>query len=87
MPCDRLFGQDGQLRCSALGKLVRGPMPPAANKVGWDDTVRVDPGTIAGIIVKFEGYTGRCVCHCHLLEHAANEVMRPLEVVARQRSG
>lgn len=33
------------------------------------------------IIVRFEGYTGRYVWHCHVLEHAANEMMRPFEVV------
>lgn len=37
--------------------------------------------------MKFDGYPGRSVWHCHLLEHAANEMMRPFEVVARQRSG
>jgi spore coat protein A len=26
---------------------------------------------------------GRYVWHCHLLEHAANEMMRPFEVVAK----
>jgi spore coat protein A len=55
----------------------------APNEAGWKDTVRVDPGTISRIIMKFEGYPGRCVWHCHLLEHAANEMMRPLEVVPR----
>jgi spore coat protein A len=34
------------------------------------------------IIARFEGYAGRYVWHCHLLEHAANEMMRPFEVVA-----
>jgi spore coat protein A len=37
------------------------------------------------IIVRFEGYAGRYVWHCHVLEHAANEMMRPFEVVARRR--
>jgi len=62
-------------------------MPPAPNEAGWKDTVRVDPWTTTRIIVKFEGYTGRYVWHCHLLEHAANEMMRPFEVVPRQSSG
>ncbi|HEY3939257.1 MAG TPA: multicopper oxidase domain-containing protein [Bryobacteraceae bacterium] len=33
-------------------------------------------------IVRFEGFTGRYVRHCHVLEHEDNEMMRPFEVVA-----
>jgi spore coat protein A len=62
-------------------RLVGKPVPPEPNEAGWKDTVRADPGMITRIIVKFEGYTGRYVWHCHLLEHAANEMMRPFEVV------
>ncbi|HEY3936234.1 MAG TPA: multicopper oxidase domain-containing protein [Bryobacteraceae bacterium] len=29
----------------------------------------------------FEGFTGRYVWHCHMLEHEDNEMMRPYEVV------
>jgi spore coat protein A len=82
----QLFDAD-EYRTSGKLELVRTPMPPAANEAGWKDTVRVDPGTITRIIVKFEGYAGRYVWHCHLLEHAANEMMRPLEVVAQRTSG
>jgi spore coat protein A len=81
----QLFDAD-EYRTSGKLELVRAPMPPALNEAGWKDTVRVDPGTITRIIVKFEGYTGRYVWHCHLLEHAANEMMRPFEVVARPTS-
>ena len=54
----------------------------AANELGWKDTVRVDPFSVTRIIVKFEGYTGRYVWHCHLLEHEDNEMMRPYIVTA-----
>jgi spore coat protein A, manganese oxidase len=81
----QLFDAD-EYKTSGKLELVRAPMPPAPNEAGWKDTVRVDPGTITRIIVKFEGYTGRYVWHCHLLEHAANEMMRPFEVVARSSS-
>jgi spore coat protein A, manganese oxidase len=61
------------------GKIVlTGPavtLPP--NELGWKDTVRVDPFTVTRIIVKFEGYAGRYVWHCHMLEHEDNEMMRP----------
>ena len=51
------------------------------NETGWRDTVRVDPMTVTRIIVKFEGFAGRYVWHCHILEHEDNEMMRPYEVV------
>jgi len=57
-------------------------MPPDANEIGWKDTVRADAGMVTRIIVRFEGYTGRYVWHCHILEHEDNEMMRPYEVVA-----
>jgi spore coat protein A, manganese oxidase len=58
------------------------PEPAAPFEAGWKDTVRADSGLVTRIIVRFEGYTGRYVWHCHLLEHEDNEMMRPFEVVA-----
>lgn len=52
------------------------------NELGWKDTVRVDSMTVTRIIVKFEGFTGRYVWHCHMLEHEDNEMMRPYEIVS-----
>jgi spore coat protein A, manganese oxidase len=57
------------------------PLPPG--ELGWKDTVRVDPLTITRIIVKFAGFIGRYVWHCHMLEHEDNEMMRPYEVVPK----
>jgi spore coat protein A len=60
-----------------------GPVvPPAANEAGWKDTVQAHPGMVTRIIVKFEGYAGRYVWHCHILEHEDNEMMRPYDVIA-----
>ena len=56
--------------------------PPDPTEAGWKDTVRAEPGMITRIIVPFEGYAGRYVWHCHLLEHEDNEMMRPYDVVA-----
>jgi spore coat protein A len=56
-------------------------IPAAASESGWKDTVRADPGVITRIIIPFEGFTGRYVWHCHILEHEDNEMMRPYEVV------
>jgi spore coat protein A, manganese oxidase len=38
-------------------------MPAAGPEAGWKDIVRVNPGMITRIIVRFEGYTGRYVWH------------------------
>lgn len=59
-----------------------GPLlPPDVNEAGWKDTVRVPATLVTRIIVKFEGYPGRYVWHCHVLEHEDNEMMRPYDVV------
>ena len=67
----------------ANGKLVyTGPaVLPEPNEMGWKDTVRADVLMVTRIIVKFEGFSGRYVWHCHVLEHEDNEMMRPYEVV------
>jgi spore coat protein A, manganese oxidase len=57
-------------------------MPPEPLEAGWKDTARTDPGMITRILVPFEGYAGRYVWHCHILEHEDNEMMRPYEIVA-----
>jgi spore coat protein A len=58
-------------------------VPPEPGELGWKDTVAAYPGMVTRIIVRFEGFTGRYVWHCHLLEHEDNEMMRPFDVVAR----
>jgi spore coat protein A len=59
------------------GRLV----PPDPSEAGWKDTVRADPGMVTRIIVRFEGFVGRYVWLCHILEHEDNEMMRPFDVV------
>ncbi len=56
--------------------------PPDANEAGWKDTVQAHSRMVTRIIVPFEGFVGRYVWHCHILEHEDNEMMRPYEVVA-----
>jgi spore coat protein A len=58
------------------------PIPADPSEAGWKDTVRADPQMLTRIIVRFEGYTGRYVWHCHILEHEDNEMMRPYDVIA-----
>jgi spore coat protein A len=56
---------------------------PRPEELGWKDTIQAYPGMITRIIVRFEGYTGRYLWHCHILEHEANDMMRPFEVVGK----
>jgi len=63
-------------------QLAGSPRPPAANEAGWKDTAVVKPGEVLSILVRFEGYAGRYVFHCHMLEHEDNDMMRPYEVIA-----
>ncbi|MBS1803663.1 MAG: multicopper oxidase family protein [Acidobacteria bacterium] len=54
---------------------------PSPGESGWKDTAIVLPNEILSILVKFEGYTGRYVFHCHMLEHEDNDMMRPYLVI------
>lgn len=63
--------------------LPTGPrVAPDAHELGWKDVVQCPPYSITRIIVPFHGYIGRYVWHCHILEHEANDMMRPYHVVA-----
>jgi len=55
--------------------------PPAPNEAGWKDTAVVNPKEVLTILVRFEGYKGKYVFHCHMLEHEDNDMMRPFVVV------
>lgn len=62
-------------------KFTGPPVQPDPNEMGWKDTVRAEAGMVTRIIVRFDGYPGRYVWHCHILEHGDNEMMRPFEVM------
>jgi len=66
----------------AILKYTGPAVAPDPNEAGWKDTVRADPGMVTRIIVRFEGFVGRYVWHCHILEHEDNEMMRPYDVIA-----
>jgi spore coat protein A, manganese oxidase len=57
------------------------PEPPEPNEAGWKDVVRAHSRMVTRIIIRFEGYAGRYVWHCHNLEHEDNEMMRPYDVL------
>jgi spore coat protein A, manganese oxidase len=67
-------------------QLVGTPRPPAPNEAGWKDTAVVNPNDVLTILVRFEGYTGRYVFHCHMLEHEDNDMMRPYKVIVAPSS-
>lgn len=51
--------------------------PPHPDEMGWKDVIQCPPEMVTRIIVRFQGYAGRYVWHCHILEHEANDMMRP----------
>ena len=54
---------------------------PGPYNQGWKDTVNLDNGGDAELLVKFDGYRGRYVFHCHNLEHEDMMMMANFEVV------
>jgi spore coat protein A len=69
---------------------------PDATELGWKDTVRMNPGEVTRIAMKFDmapvpfavppsPRTGgnEFVWHCHILEHEEHDMMRPLVVHGR----
>jgi spore coat protein A len=61
--------------------LSRGNTGPGPYDLGWKDTLDLRPAEQATIIVRFDGYTGRYVFHCHNLEHEDMAMMGNLVVV------
>lgn len=67
------------------------PMLPDANEQNaWKDTVKVYPGQVTRVIVKYTlpkgtetspGQKFNYMWHCHILEHEDNEMMRPYNIV------
>jgi spore coat protein A len=54
---------------------------PLPTDAGWKDTVGLGSGEEARVLVRFEGYRGRYVFHCHNLEHEDMMMMANFEVV------
>ena len=63
-------------------KFIAAAETPKANEFGWKDVIQCPPGMITRVIIHFEGFTGEYLYHCHILEHEANDMMRPFEVIA-----
>jgi len=66
-------------------KFTGPPTLPDPNEfLAWKDTIRANPGEVTRLLIKFSGFTGRYIWHCHILEHEDNDMMRPLDVLAKQ---
>jgi FtsP/CotA-like multicopper oxidase with cupredoxin domain len=80
---------DPQTRTTSA-PLVPDPQNPArtfepSEVHGWNDVIRVDPGNIVEVAVRFD-IPGRYVYHCHILEHEDTEMMRPFVVTVTDMS-
>ena len=60
---------------------INGAPPPPAH-LGWKDSVAIPPAGRARLIMRFYGYTGTYVFHCHKLEHEDHAMMLQQEIVA-----
>ncbi|WP_243086555.1 multicopper oxidase family protein [Streptomyces sp. 891-h] len=61
--------------------LARGGKSPLATDAGWKDTVDVRPYEVVDVLVRFSGYRGRYMLHCHNLEHEDMAMMADFRVV------
>ncbi|WP_366655407.1 multicopper oxidase domain-containing protein [Fodinicurvata sp. EGI_FJ10296] len=57
--------------------------PPAATERGPKDVALAPFGYVTRIAMRWYGFPGMYVIHCHLLDHEDNDMMRPIEVLAR----
>jgi spore coat protein A len=80
---------------NGVANLAGAPLPPASSEAGWKETIRMNPGEVTTVIMKFDlpsvpfvvppsprpGVAGHeYVWHCHILEHEEHDMMRPLVV-------
>jgi spore coat protein A len=61
--------------------LDRDGNPPPPYEAGWKDTVVVHPNEQVRVIMRFTGYRGRYLLHCHNLEHEDHAMMSRFDVV------
>jgi spore coat protein A len=61
--------------------LDRNGQAPHPHERGWKDTLRLDSGDNVRVIMRFDGYRGRYLMHCHNLEHEDYDMMMRFDVV------
>lgn len=81
----RPFDRDVYLLQKATLRFTGAALAPRPNERGWKDVVQCPPNMITRIHVSFDGFPGRYLWHCHLLEHEANDMMRPYDIVKVHR--
>jgi spore coat protein A, manganese oxidase len=54
---------------------------PGPMDAGWKDTVDIRPYEVVQVLVKFTGFRGRYVMHCHNLEHEDMAMMANFDVI------
>lgn len=57
------------------------PTGPDPDETGYLDTVRVPPGQMTSIVIRFGDHAGDYAWHCHILDHEDNEMMQRFEVI------
>jgi spore coat protein A len=61
--------------------LGRNGRAPLRQEQGWKDTVALEDGEEVDVIMRWSGYTGRYLLHCHNLEHQDHSMMARVDVV------
>lgn len=53
------------------------------DQTGPKDTIRINPGELVGVAMKFSPFCGKYMYHCHILEHEDDDMMRPFVIVPK----
>jgi spore coat protein A len=61
--------------------LSRNGRAPLRQEGGWKDTVAIEDGEEVEVIMRWSGYRGRYLLHCHNLEHEDHSMMARVDVV------
>jgi spore coat protein A len=61
--------------------LSRNGRAPLRQERGWKDTVAIEDGEEVEVIIRWSGYQGRYLLHCHNLEHEDHSMMARVDVV------
>ncbi|MFD1546888.1 multicopper oxidase family protein [Nonomuraea guangzhouensis] len=75
------FHHPVHVHLAAFQVLSRNGRPPAPTDAGWKDTVDVRPYEVVDVLVRFAGYRGRYLMHCHNLEHEDMAMMAEFELI------
>jgi len=54
---------------------------PLRQEAGWKDTVAIEDGEEVEVVMRWSGYRGRYLLHCHNLEHEDHSMMARVDVV------